>query len=108
MTSSTPGSSGAVPARRTTARTLAPRSASASQARDPTNPLAPVTTTVAVPGDMRPTLARRPVLAGGDQAPEPGLEPHQPADPVNEPARRRESGAARLTGRAGTRPGLRS
>src|SRR6478735_1331974 len=61
--SSTPGSAGAVPARRTTARTVAPRSTSAAQVREPTRPLAPVTTTtgwVLVGSLMRPTLARRP------------------------------------------------
>ena len=44
--SSTPSSRGAAPARRTTARTRTPRSTSAAQVRAPTNPLAPVTTTV--------------------------------------------------------------
>jgi hypothetical protein len=42
--SETASRSGAVPARRTTARTSAPRSASAAQTRAPTNPFAPVTT----------------------------------------------------------------
>ena len=39
------GRSGAVPSRRTTARTWAPRSTSAAHTREPTRPLAPVTTT---------------------------------------------------------------
>ena len=59
--SSTPAEAGAVPARRTTARTVAPRSARAAQTREPTSPLAPVTTTVGrcSAGEcvMRPTVA---------------------------------------------------
>src|SRR4051794_832404 len=43
--SSTPAIRGTAPARRTTPRTVAPRSTSAAQVRDPTRPLAPVTTT---------------------------------------------------------------
>jgi hypothetical protein len=57
-TSTTLGSAGAVPGRRTMARTLAPRSTSASQIRDPTNPFAPVTTTVAADDGIDSVLAR--------------------------------------------------
>jgi hypothetical protein len=43
-TSAPPGSAGAVPARRTIARTRTPRSTNAPQIRAPTNPFAPLTT----------------------------------------------------------------
>src|SRR3954447_15864271 len=56
--SSTRGSAGAAPGRRTTARTPAPRSTSAPVIREPTRPLAPVTTTTGVGARPR-SLTRR-------------------------------------------------
>ena len=54
--SSTPSSAGAVPERRTTARTDAPRSTSSAHTCAPTNPLAPVTTTMGEVSSVMPSI----------------------------------------------------
>ena len=62
--SSTPARDGAAPGRRTTARTVAPCPTSAAQVRDPTRPLAPVTTTTGG-GPATGSLMRVPDEASG-------------------------------------------
>src|SRR3954452_1275551 len=85
-----PASGGALPARRTTARTCADRSPSARYTAVPTSPLAPVTTTTgeesAMPSTLSASAGRRPLRAR-----------HPPRSRGATPCRRTQ-----LTGRAGS------